>query len=104
MSEELEFMKAGDSLLLCELDQRDGNILTVEPYAIYTSPKKRRFFMFYQVSRAGAHGDNGWRHIEASNFRAAKTLDRPYTPRKDYDPFNKTDLVMMHYSIPTADG
>ena len=66
MSEEMVFMDAGNKLMLCELDLRDGSFVTVEPYAIYTSAKKRRCLLYYQVSRAGAHGDHGWRQVESS--------------------------------------
>src|SRR6266850_5031372 len=99
MSEESVFMEGGNEHFLIEMEMRDANILTVEPYAIYSSPKKRRFVLVYQVSRAGAQGDNGWRYIEASNIRTVKKLNRPFTTRKDYDPFNKDILVMSHYSI-----
>ena len=104
MSEEAVFMDGGKQLKLCEIDLRDGNVVTVEPYAIYTSNKKRRNMMWYQVSRAGAQGENGWRHVDAATVKKVKILDRPYAIRKDYDPFDKMTLTMMHYSIPTIDG
>ena len=104
MSEEVAFMEAGNKGMLCELDLRDGNFVTVEPYAIYTSAKKRRCLLYYQMSRAGAQGDMGWRQVERSTVRGAKVLDRPFATRKDYNPFDKMTYVMMHYSIPTVDG
>ncbi len=104
MSEETVFMDAGNKNLLCELDMRDNNFLTVEPYAIYTSAKKRRCMLCYQVSRAGATGDHGWRQLEASQVRGAKVLDRPFTIRRDYNPFDKTTYVMAHFSVPDASG
>ena len=42
--------------------------------------------------------------LEFAGVRGAKVLDRPFTARKDYNPFDKTTYVMAHYSIPTADG
>ncbi len=104
MSEETSFMEGGNKHLLCEIDLRGGNVVTVEPYAIYTSTKKRRVYLWYQVSRAGAQGENGWRNVEASEVKAVKVLERPYTTRKDYNPMDKMTYVMMHYSIPAADG
>ena len=37
-------------------------------------------------------------------MRGAKLLDRPYKPRKDYNPFDKIKYPMCHYSAPAADG
>jgi hypothetical protein len=31
-------------------------------------------------------------------------LEQTFTPRSDYNPFDKTSMPMMHYSIPTHDG
>lgn len=104
MSVESVFMDAGAKAMQCEFDLRDGNFVTVEPYAIFTSAKKRRCLLYYQLSRAGAQGDRGWRQIEVSDVRGAKPLDRPFTVRKDYNPLDKMTYVMMHYSIPGADG
>jgi hypothetical protein len=104
MSEELAFMDAGNKSMLCELDMRDGNFLTVEPYAIFTSEKKRRCLLYYQVSRAGAQGDHGWRTAETSSVRGIKALSRPFTVRKEYNPFDKMTYVKMHYSLPNVDG
>jgi hypothetical protein len=104
MSTELVFMDAGDKRMQCDLDLRDGNSVTVEPYAIFTSAKKRRCLLYYQLSRAGAQADRGWRQLEAIGVRAAKVLDRPFTIRRDYNPFDKMTYVMAHYSLPTADG
>lgn len=104
MSEETLFMEAGNQRFLCELDLRDGNYVTVEPYMIYTSDKKRRCMLYYLVSRAGSSSDKGWRQIETSSVRAVKVLDRPFAIRKDYNPFDKITYVMSHYSLPSADG
>ena len=104
MSEEKVFMEAGNKRMLCELDLRDGNFVTVEPYAIYTSAKKRRCLLYFQASRAGASGDQGWRQIETGQLRGAKLLNQPFTIRKDYNPFDKITYGMMHYSLPNHEG
>jgi hypothetical protein len=104
MSEEAIFMEAGNKRMLCELDLRDGNFVTVEPYAIYTSAKKRRCMLYYLVSRAGAQGDRGWRDIETGQVRGAKMLAKPFEIRKDYKPNDKVTYTMMHYCLPDIDG
>jgi hypothetical protein len=104
VSEESVFMEAGNKGMLCELDLRDGNFVTVEPYAIFTSNKKRRCVLYYQVSRAGAKDDKGWRQTETGQIRGAKMLNQPFAIRKDYNPLDKITYVMMHYSLPNADG
>lgn len=104
MSEEQIFMDAGNKRMHCELDLREGNFVTVEPYAIFTSAKKRRCLLYYLASRAGAHGDQGWRQIETGQIRGAKVLNQPFAIRKDYNPFDKITYVMMHYSLPNIEG
>ena len=104
MSEESIFMEAGKQGMLCELDLRSGDFVTVEPYAIYTSAKKRRCWAYFQAGRSGAPADQGWREIETGQVRGAKVLNKPYAIRKDYNPFDKIKYVMMHFSVPNIEG
>lgn len=104
MNDEQAFMEGAKKGMLVELDMRNNDFVVVEPYMIYTSNKKRRNYLYFQVSRAGAQSDQGWRPTETANIRGVKVLDRPFTPRKDYNPFDKINYVMSHFSIPTWDG
>lgn len=98
------FMKGGNLRRLCEATLADGSVAVVEPYAIYTSPKKRRTLLWYEVSKGGSEAGAGWKHPEAASVTAMKLLETPYTPRKDYNPFDTVKFPVVHYSVPTHDG
>lgn len=100
-------MKCGNLRRNCEITFRDGRTVVVEPYAIFTGESKRRLYMWYQLSSdppEEKEGNTGWRTPEAAHVASAKLCDTPFTVRRDYDPFDRKRMPMVHYSIPTADG
>ena len=52
----------------------------------------------------GSEAGAGWKHPEAASVTAMKLLETPYTPRKDYNPFDTVKFPVVHYSVPTHDG
>lgn len=99
MPSDTNFMKAGNLGKLCELIDKDGLAALVEPYAIYTSSRGRRRLYCYQVSEP-----KGWRSVDPAQIAAVRIRDEKFSPRPDYDPFDKSQFPMMHFSIPTLDG
>ena len=47
---DVTFMKGGNLRRLCDITFVDGAAARIEPYAIYTSSKKRRHYLWFQVS------------------------------------------------------
>jgi hypothetical protein len=101
MSAEAVFMRCGNLRKVCEVKDSAGNLLLVEPYAIFTSIKKRKHVHFYQLSGPGGEG---WKTPESRDLVAGRMLEDTFTPRSGYDPFDKQLFPVMHYSIPTHDG
>jgi hypothetical protein len=99
MSAETVFMKGGNLHRVCEVAGPDGSVSLVEPYGIYTSPRNRHNFLCYQISEP-----QGWKEIDSRSIASVKLKDAEFTPRRDYDPFDKNRYPVMHYSIPTLDG
>ena len=100
MSFDATFMKGGNLHRLCDITLMDGTSARVEPYAIYTSSKKRRHYLWFEVSGS----DSGWRYPEAASVASAALTEEPFTVRADYDPFDKAKFPVVHYSVPTRDG
>lgn len=96
-------MRAGNLRTLCELKDTEGNVLTVEPYAIFANNKKRKSVLVYVIS-GSPETQPGWRVMEARFVASSKKLDQTFTPRAEYDPFNKGEYPVMQYSIPTHDN
>ena len=101
---EAVFMKGGNLHKLCKITLTDGRDFTVEPYAIYTSGRKRRCYLWYQISSSDPGEERGWRSPEAASVATAKLLEDPFDTRRDYDPFDRVEMPVVHYSIPTHDG
>ncbi len=97
-------MKSGNLKKVCELTLNDGSIVTVEPYAIYISPKGRQQFLWFQLSSSVAGEHAGWKNPETSAVKAAKMLEQTFEIRKDYQPFDKSLYPLVNFSIPTHDG
>lgn len=96
-------MKGGNLRRLCEVKFRDGKVATVEPYVIYTAESKRRLYLWFQLSSEPPE-EPGWRTPEAAYLVSGNLCEATFTPRADYDPFDRKKFPTMHYSIPTADG
>ena len=104
MAIDATFMKAGNLHRLCEITFANGQTSKVEPYAIFTSPKKRRHYLWFQLSSSDPEETSGWKMPEAASVSSATLTEEPFTVRRDYDPFDKEKLLMVHFSIPTHDG
>ena len=105
MSVEQTFIKAGETLALCELIDQKGNRRLVEPYMVYTSSQKKRLFHCYQIEGySESKVPSGWKNPEIKSFRQATIQDKTFIQRKEYNPFNNSMFPTVHFSIPTADG
>src|SRR5262249_30557143 len=103
MSVEAVLMKCGNLRRTCEVTLAGGKVVVVEPYAIYTATTKRKHFLWFPVSKGGDEKP-GWRYPEAASVVSAKPREESFTPRRDYDPFDRERLPVVHYSIPMHDG
>jgi len=97
-------MKAGNLRRLCDITLTDGATAKVEPYAIYTSSKKRRHYLWFQLSSSDPEEGSGWMNPEASSIASAIVTDEAFVIRQDYDPFDRSKFPVVHYSLPTHDG
>jgi len=104
VSQDATFMKGGNLHRLCEVTLEDGKTARVEPYAIFISPKKRRHYLWFQVSGSDPSETPGWKSPEASSVKGVKLAEGAFTTRQDYDPFDKAKFPVMHYSVPAPDG
>src|SRR5690349_10755284 len=97
-------MKGGNLRRLCLMTLTSGETVTVEPYAIYTSSKKRRHYLWFQIPGPDPEEQGGWKHPEAVTIASAALAEDSFDVRRDYDPFDKEKFPMVHYSVPTHDG
>ena len=104
MSVQTVFMKSGNLKRLCELTLSDGSTVTVEPYAIYISPKGRQQFLWFQLSSSKPEDHGGWKSPETITVKAAKMTEQTFEIRRDYQPFDKGLYPLVNFSIPTHDG
>src|SRR5688500_18712365 len=104
MSLETVFMRGGNLRKLCEIGDEAGNTHTIEPYGIFTSGKNRRCLYYYLVSSSIPETPEGWKTEEVRRLTGCKLTEQGFAPRIDYDPFDKHEFPIMHYSIPTHDG
>ncbi|HXP89256.1 MAG TPA: hypothetical protein VN841_31340 [Bryobacteraceae bacterium] len=104
MSLDATFMKGGNLLRVCDVTLADGKTARVEPYAIYTSPKRRRHYLWFQIGSSDPDEAPGWKSPEASAVASVRLAQETFTVRRDYDPFDKQKLPVVHYSVPTHDG
>ena len=102
MAVEAVLIKGGNLRRMCEVTLADGKEVTVEPYAIYTAPTKRRHYLWFQVSDLA--DDSGWRNPEARTVTAAKLTESSFNTRREYDPFDRDKFPVVHYAVPTHDG
>ncbi|HLJ46360.1 MAG TPA: hypothetical protein VKU01_10150 [Bryobacteraceae bacterium] len=104
MSVQSVFMKSGNLKRVCELTLTDGSTVTVEPYAIFISPRGRQQFLWFQLSSSKPEDRGGWKSPETGTVKAAKMMDPSFTIRTDYQPFDKGLYPFVNFSIPTHDG
>jgi len=97
-------MQAGKLRRLCDVTLTDGSTAKVEPYAIYTSEKGRRIYLWFQVSSSDPNEPAGWKNQEANYVASAALAEESFSIRPDYNPLDKWRFPMMHFSIPTSDG
>ena len=104
MSIDATFMKGGNQLRLCDIKLTDGKTARVEPYAIFVSSKKRRHYLWFQIAGSDPDEDPGWKSPLASSIASVTVAEEPFKVRRDYDPFDKRQFPLVHYSVPTHDG
>ncbi len=92
-------MKGGNLQRVCEMTGTDGSAVRVEPYAIYTSGKNKRYLYFYQLDEPA-----GWKNMETRLAASVILCEQQFTVRQDYNPLDKNVFPTMHFSIPTHDG
>jgi hypothetical protein len=99
------FIEAANQLKLIQLTDFFGNFRIVEPYMIYDSTKGKLCFHCYQLE---GHSDSGkafgWKNPEVNSFEFSEIINSSYRQRSEYNPFNETMFVNVHFSIPTVGG
>jgi len=104
MSQDATFIKGGNLLRVCEVTLAGGSKVTVEPYAIFTSPKKRRHYLWFRTSRSDPDDRPAWESPDASSVKLIRLTEDSFKIRRDYDPFDKEKLPVVHFSVPMHDG
>jgi hypothetical protein len=99
------FIHAARSFKIWELIDIYGNIRVVEPYMVYTSSKGKRLFHCYQLEGYSKSGTvPAWKNPEVSSFVNAIIIDKLFSQRSEYNPFNMKMFPIVHFAIPTIDG
>lgn len=96
---------AGKTLSLVWLTEPSGRYRVVEPYMVYCSSTGKRLLHCFQIGGYSAGGVlRGWRNPELSSFDSAQLVDQPFTPRRDYNPFNEQLFPRVVFAVPTGSG
>ncbi len=99
------FIEAANQLKLLQLFDFNGNSRVIEPYMIYDSAKGKVCFHCYQWQGYSESGKvEGWKNPEMDSFEYGVIVNRTFTPRKEYNPFNEKMFANVHFAIPTIDG
>jgi hypothetical protein len=104
VSQDATFIKGGNLKKVCEVKLADGSTVTVEPYAIFTSPRKLRHYLWFRTGGSNPDEGPGWQSPEASLVASVRLGEQSFTVRRDYDPFDKGKFPVVHHSIATHDG
>lgn len=105
MSVESVFIAAGKARRLVWLTEPSGRYRIVEPYMVFRSSTGKRLFHLFQVGGYSSGGIlRGWKNPEVAVFDSAEMLEESWTPRPDYNPFNREMFPEVIFAVPTRDG
>lgn len=99
------FVDAGRTLRLVWLTDPSGRYRIVEPYMVFVSSTGKRLFHCFQVGGYSPSGIlRGWKNPEVASFDSAQAVEQRFTPRAEYNPFNREMFPRVIFAVPTRDG
>ena len=102
---EAAFVAAGRARSLVWLAEPAGRYRVVEPYLLFCSSTGKRLLHCFQVGGYSSGGmPRGWKNAQPSAFDDARIVDRRFTPREEYNPFNREIFPTVVFAIPTRGG
>jgi hypothetical protein len=93
--------RAINELRVVEFVDGEGHRRTVEPHAIFWTPRGTRCLHCYQLqgyTKAG--GLPQWRNPPLSNMREVELTDRKFKPRPDFNPSNQAIFDRIDVQVP----
>lgn len=102
---ERAFADAGKTLRLVWLTDPSGRYRIVEPYMVFVSSTGKHLLHCFQVGGYSPGGIlRGWKNPEVASFDSAQAVEQRFTPRPEYNPFNREMFPRVIFAVPTHDG